>query len=235
MRSSAVFFAALAWTAPSAAQGVRPPAHEWHPVFDPAVQAPTNALELGARLGCGAAFGDVRTGVPRYNLGALGGTAEIGLGYRATPELMLGTYAQGAFYGTGTGTTTNQRPNIFGTLFGVEATLHTRPRRALDPWLALGTGWRTHWTTFPGQSTTIRHGWEIARAQIGLDFRATPQIAISPVLGADVSIFLYESPPGVADFRAIPGRLNSFVFAGFVGHFDFGGETPRAGTTFAGL
>jgi len=46
------------------------------------------------------------------------------------------------------------------------------------------------------------------------------------VVGADLSIFLTENAAGTDGWRAIPGRLNTFVSVGLLGRFDFVEERP---------
>jgi hypothetical protein len=65
------------------------------------------------------------------------------------------------------------------------------------------------------------HGWEIARLQVGVDYRLNRSIAVSPVLGADLTTFFTQATPASSSFTNISSpSVDAFVFAGLQGRFD---------------
>jgi len=60
--------------------------------------------------------------------------------------------------------------------------------------------------------------------QLGVDFRITPAIAITPVIGASASMFLVDDAAMESSFTAVQDhRLNLYGFTGVLGRFDLGG------------
>ena len=65
------------------------------------------------------------------------------------------------------------------------------------------------------------NGWEIARLQVGVDYRLDRAIAIAPVVGIDMTTFLTQSTSGGSGWQNISNpTVNSFLFAGVQGRFD---------------
>jgi hypothetical protein len=158
---------------------------------------------------------------------AAGGQLEVDFGYRLTPELMIGLFGTASKYGSRAGLPTGNATS--SASIGAQAGWHFRPLHGLDPWLTLGSAWRGYWEHVgTGLGTNSFGGWEIARVQVGLDARLNDRLAIAPVLGADVNMFISESAAGTLGYRAIPGHLNTFVFAGVAGRFDIGPSTSTA-------
>jgi hypothetical protein len=78
----------------------------------------------------------------------------------------------------------------------------------------------------------LHHGLQLARAQVGLDVRVSRDVAIGPMIGGDIDLFIWRNPEGAAGNAAIPDKeLSTFVFAGVQGRFDVGGtRVERTGT-----
>ncbi len=185
---------------------------------EPPPPAPVGAhggvAELGVNFGFVDAFGDVSTQTPAHQRTAgFGGTIELDAGWRLSAPLALGVF--------GFGTQLSQTPaapwsaDVYEAGAGVAATWHIRPSATdYDPWIAIGSGWRAQWLAYLSDSTTTQHGVEMLRARVGVDLRASPSVALSPVLGASLSTFLVEEVQGGA-WRAISSpAVNTFVFAG---------------------
>jgi hypothetical protein len=80
--------------------------------------------------------------------------------------------------------------------------------------------------------TTLVHGFELGDLKVGLDLRLNEGIAVSPMIGADVNLFLWEDSNGVN--RALSkGAVATFVFAGIQGRFDAGSTSTGYTTTTA--
>jgi hypothetical protein len=156
-----------------------------------------NHLGLGSVGGAPARLQDLSGG---------GTTLEIGLGYRLKPAWVLGVYATGSRFAGHDAS--GVEASVLSSSAGVQVTWHARPDMFVDPWLALGTGWRAMWLNGDvGRGTS--HGLDLARVQAGLDFRLLSSFALAPVIGADWSAELWSDPP-------VPGRtgVNAFLFAG---------------------
>jgi hypothetical protein len=179
-----------------------------------------NAVELTVATGYAQGFGDIGTNRPTLNdVGLAGGAAQIGVGYRLIPHLSLGIYGSGAMFSRGD--QVDNSTNLYSAAAGAEATWHFLPSGSeFAPWVSLGTGWRGYWL-HDDRGTTALHGLEMGKLQLGVDYRMTSAVAISPVVGGDLSIFLTESNPGSRSFSNITDpKVNSFVFAGVLGRFD---------------
>jgi peptidoglycan-associated lipoprotein len=121
-----------------------------------------------------------------------------------------------------------------GVTAGIAATYHFDPYTRLDPWLELGTGYRMLWedARLPA-SNLLSHGFELARARVGIDVRVSPEVAIAPVVGADLNVFTFQdwtTSSNIAD-----PRLSTFVFGGLQGRFDFGPSVGGASLAAAPL
>jgi hypothetical protein len=65
---------------------------------------------------------------------------------------------------------------------------------------------------------------------LGVDCRVDRAIAISPVVGADLTTFFTQSTPATQSFTKIDRpTVNAFVFAGLQGRFDI--PTTAAGSS----
>jgi len=181
----------------------------------------SDALEIGAALGASAGFGDVADGRPSLNdTGVTGPSYELDVGYRFSPQFMLGVYGTGSNFFK-----SDSLPDgatIFSASAGIHANWHFIPQGDFDPWVGLGTGGRGYWISYD-QGTTSRLGLDIVRAQAGFDYRVEPHFTLSPLLGASVSTLLREKLVGQQDFQNIASpNVNTYVFAGIMGRFDIG-------------
>src|SRR5215471_16860517 len=147
----------------------------------------SNALELTIGTGYAQGFGDIGTNLPKLtDVGQPGGAVQVGVGYRVIPELTLGLYGAGAMFSRGDQVDTST--NLYSASAGVQGDWHFLPSASqFDPWVSLGTGWRGYWL-HNDQGTTALHGLELAKLQLGVDYRVAHTIAISPVVGADLSM-----------------------------------------------
>jgi hypothetical protein len=188
----------------------------------------THAVELTVGTGYAQGFGDVGSGVPKLtDMGQAGGAVQVGVGYRLIPQLTLGVYGAGAMFSRSDQIDTSS--NLYSASAGVQADWHFLPsRHEFDPWVSLGAGWRGYWIN-ADQGTTSLHGLQLAKLQVGVDYRVAPAISISPVVGADMSMFLTESTPGSNGYRNIANpNVNTFLFAGLMGRFDIPTESSES-------
>jgi hypothetical protein len=191
--------------------------------------AATRNLELTIGMGYAQGFGDVGANqLSLTDVATAGGALQAGVAYRIVPQLSLGVYGSGEAFGRGDQVDTST--NVYSATAGVEAAWHFIPAASeLDPWVSLGSGWRGHWL-HANQGETSTQGWQIARLQVGLDYRIDKQVAIAPVVGVDVTTFFTQNQPGSGGYQNIESpKANAFVFAGVQGRFDIpvGSDSSR--------
>jgi hypothetical protein len=180
----------------------------------------TSAVELTIGTGYAQGFGDIGANRPTLtDVAQPGGAVQIGVGYRVVPQLTLGIYGAGSMFSRGDQVDTST--NLYSAAAGAQADWHFLPaEHQFDPWVSLGTGWRGYWI-HGDQGTTSLHGLELAKLQVGVDYRLGRAVAISPLIGADLSMFLTESSPSSPTFSNVTDpKVNTFVFAGLLGRFD---------------
>lgn len=194
------------------------------------VRAPTNAFEIQANTGYSQGFGPqigATRGSPTSGLGGAGMGVGVGFAYRATPRSSLGIVGS---YGQQQGTAGSQ---VRGATAGLDATYHANPFQRIDPFLSVGTGYRMLWEQASGDDKTIpdtfTHGFQLARAAVGVDVRLTDDVAIAPTVGGDVNMFLWRNA-GSGNQMIDNPKVNAFLFAGVAGRFDMGGSRLRPPT-----
>jgi len=193
------------------------------------LSAAGRSVELTIGTGYAQGLGNVATGQSALtDVGTAGGAVEASVGYRLIPQLALGVYGSGAMFGRAD--QVDSSANLYSATAGVQADWHFLPAaHEFDPWVSLGTGWRGYWIS-ADQGTTSIQGLEMARLRVGVDYRLTPAVAVSPVIGADMSLFLSQSTPASnGSFSAISSpEVNTFVFAGVLGRFDVPTASDRS-------
>jgi len=191
--------------------------------FDHAVGAPRNALELGVAAGYSQGGGNLGGGMRKLeDIAGPGGAVELDVGYRLTPNLSLGAYGTFAKYATGD--YVDDSNDVFGATAGIQAALHFRPARSVDPWVSLATGWKGLWIDPSAGKATSLQGLELARVQLGVDYRISKDVAIAPVIGGSVGMFVSQDSAMTNDYTEISDKEVNFTgFAGVAGRFDVGG------------
>jgi hypothetical protein len=156
------------------------------------------------------------------HLAGNGGALRLEVGWRIDPRWMVGCYQEGALFDAGHEGT----DGMTASAAGVQAQFHARPFAALDPWVGLGFGWRGIWIDH-GMGTHAMQGLDLARLQVGVDYRVSPRFSVAPVLGVAATELLKEKRPGAGSYSSISDRkVSAFVFAGLSGRMDiFGGST----------
>jgi hypothetical protein len=185
--------------------------------FEQALPAPTNAIELKVGTGYTQGFGRIAPdrGVPDVAGPGIG--VGVDADYRAAPRWSLGL--EGEYQEFQSARNLAAR----GAAANVGFTYHTAPSLRGDPFVRLGAGYRLLWDVSPpGEPTTLRHGFELAKATVGYDIRLSSGIALAPQIGADVNLFLWQDRNGVNRALSSP-QVGTFVFAGLQGRFDIGG------------
>jgi outer membrane protein OmpA-like peptidoglycan-associated protein len=65
--------------------------------------------------------------------------------------------------------------------------------------------------------------FELLAAKVGYDVRVSEDVAIAPVLGADLNMFVWENPSNSSSGVMSTAQVGTFVYAGLQGRFDVGG------------
>jgi hypothetical protein len=195
--------------------------------------APKQAFELDVETGYSQGFGglDARPNAAMATVARGGLGVGIGLGFRATPEFSIaGTFQ---YQELAAAPEQPQGTRVRGAGVGVEGKLHVRPYDRIDPWVGLGTGYRMLWIVPEGPGNNeLNHGLELARAKVGLDIRVSRDVALGPVIGGGVNLFLWRNPEGPVGNTVIPDKkVSTFLFAGVQGRFDIGGQRVERTST----
>jgi hypothetical protein len=184
---------------------------------------PDRTFEIA--VGTGYAQGGGKLGGTLGNLEDIAGpgaAVEVDVGYRIIPQLTVGVY--GTLAKSQHGDLIDSSTDVLGATAGVQAAWHFRPQVSIDPWVSLGGGWRALWLDPAAGKVTSLQGLDVARLQLGVDYRVTKEIAIAPVIGGSVSLFVSQDSPMTTGYTAIPDKKVNFTgFVGLSGRFDFGG------------
>jgi outer membrane protein W len=185
------------------------------------VRAPDKALELGVSAGYTQGFGSI-TPDRRVSAGP-GGAIGASVGYRINPHWSVG--ATGQYQGYGASGASASAATLRGATVDVHGTYHLSPYSRLDPYVNLGSGYRLFAESPAGNApTTLTHSLELGKIAVGLDVRSTESVAISPVVGLDLNLFILRAGGAPAPAAATGNQsVSAFVFAGVEGRFDLGG------------
>jgi hypothetical protein len=182
-------------------------------------------LELAVGTGYTRGLGRAAGNMPGLqHLAGDGGALRLELGWRLDPSWSIGCYQEGSLFASGHEGT----DGMTSSAAGVQGQLHLRPFAALDPWIGVGFGWRGLWLDH-GMGTHAMQGLDLARVQLGLDYRVSPRFSLAPVLGVSATEILKEKRPGATSYSNVSDRkVSAFVFAGLSGRIDLlGGASPR--------
>ncbi|MDP9002830.1 MAG: autotransporter domain-containing protein, partial [Myxococcota bacterium] len=185
------------------------------------VEPPRRAFELTLGTGYTQGFGMLHEGVGMPSVATEGVALNVGLGYRIDPHWMVGVAGEYQELNA------QRAASVRGVATGIQAAYHFTPYDRLDPWVALGAGYRWLWErhNVPA-SVTVTNGLQMARLTLGLDLRASRGFAIAPVIGGDLNLFLSQGDQAIQD-----PRVSTFVYAGLQGRFDIGGQREPEGVT----
>ncbi|NUO51542.1 MAG: hypothetical protein HOV80_22020 [Polyangiaceae bacterium] len=185
--------------------------------------APKNSFELGLQGGYAQPFGDLFKGVRISDLADAGGEVAVDLGWRATPLFMLGATLRYNEQTVDDNFAPGSELDIRGFTAAIQGTFHIMPYSVADPYVTVGTGTRSMFLSPDnGSTSTVYQGWEIIRAQLGLDFRVARDFSMGPNAGAAMNMFFWQN--NVDDAVIDDPRPNVFVFAGVAGRFQIGGS-----------
>jgi hypothetical protein len=183
--------------------------------------APSNSFELRFGTGYTQGFGNIQPGDSINSVAGAGIGLGIDLDYRIDPRMSAGLESQYQEFAT------RNNGGSRGLALNVGVTAHGSPDRAGDPWLRLGTGYRMLWDVHPNGAlgtTIMYHGIDVATLKVGYDFRPSADVAIAPVVGADLQTFIWRDAATLS-----PAQVGTFIYAGIQGRFDT--NVPSSGGT----
>lgn len=174
-------------------------------------------LEISVGTGYTRGIGPAGGMMPELqHLAGNGGALRLEVGWRIDPRWLVGAYWEGARFAHGHEGT----DGMTGGAAGVQAQLHVLPAARLDPWVGLGAGWRGLWLDH-GRGTHAMQGLDIARVQVGVDYRVSRGLSVAPTVGVALTELLSEKRPGATSYMDIEDRkVGTFVFAGVTGRMD---------------
>jgi hypothetical protein len=202
--------------------------------FQKQMAAPMGAFEIGVSGLYNQGFGNLTRGGFNNRVQDTAGAgvgAELDLNWRAAPAFSVGLYGTGTEFDRDTRLLTGT--NVRSVTGGVQGTWYMRPYNMVDPWVSLGSGYRGYWVVPEVGGITSRHGWQIARVQVGVDLRATRQVSVGPFIGGSVDTFFTEKLPGGSYHNLNGPPVAGFIEAGLVGRFDLGGRYVAPASTIA--
>ncbi len=190
-------------------------AQEKKSYFEEPLLAPAKALEIVVGSGYTQGFGSMQQGVNIGNVITPGFAVDLGIGYRIDPHWAVGIVGQYQEFNAERASTAR------GFTPGIAATYHVSPYTRTDPWIQLGTGYRLLWENQQEPSPNLlTHGFELAKLTIGVDIRVDKDVAIAPVVGADLTLPLWQSVNGATSQSMTNPTVSTFVFAGLQARFD---------------
>jgi hypothetical protein len=186
------------------------------------MRAPRGAIEIGAQVGYTQGFGTLRQGAGVRDVAGAGLGIGADVGVRVTPTFSIS--AGGQFQSFNADEALALGTAVRGASVGADATFHIAPFGRADPWVSIGGGYRMLWEVPQGaEPTTLTHGLQLGRIQVGVDLRPSENVAVAPVIGADLDTFLWQKSTGAENAKLITPGLSAYVFAGVRGRFDVGG------------
>jgi hypothetical protein len=208
-------------TAHADVESLNPDAFDLSGALDRPLAPSRSAVEVAIGAGYTQGVGGAGSAGSVQDVTGPGGSLELHIGYRVTPQFALGGYATVARFRHGEMFSDGSR--VSGATAGVQAVWHARASRSVDPWIGLGAGWRGLWISPKDMTASSVHGVELARLQLGIDYRFSRWFAIAPTIGVSASLFLREGVEMATELsRVRDNRLNLYGFTGVLGRFDIG-------------
>jgi hypothetical protein len=212
---------AVAGDASADSESLNPDAFDLSGALDRPVPPTRGRLEIGVAGGYTQGAGGAGMIGNIEDVAGPGGTVELQLGYRASPQFSAGLYGAVARFRHGDAIGDGSRAS--GATAGVQVVFHNSDTRSIDPWVSVGVGWRGLWVNRIGAPASSMQGIELLRLQLGIDYRLSPRFAVAPAISASLSMFLVENAVMPGDFTVVQDkRLNLYGFAGVLGRFDLG-------------
>jgi outer membrane protein len=186
------------------------------------------AIEIGARAGFAAPFGNVegRNGDSLDQTIRYAAPLWVDLGVRPFPLLLVGLYATFApgWTGDALAATCGTCSTDFAR-FGAQAHLHPLPQSRWDPWVGAGAGYE--WLRInASQGGLTANGWELVNVQAGLDLRLAPAVLAGPFVALSLGQYDESSPSNLGHTPFADKALHQWLVLGVRGAFDWSVGVP---------
>lgn len=160
------------------------------------VKAPSNTLELGARLGYSLPAGSTAENQSLSDGFSGQLPVQIDVGYRINPHFYVGAYGQLGYAFPKSDCASGASCSGLDTRVGISAQYHILPEAKFDPWVGVGTGYE--WLTAKvsqgdASASETAHGFEFVNLQLGGDYRVSNQFAIGPFASLSLGQFSKQS------------------------------------------
>jgi len=185
--------------------------------------APSKALEISVSGGYTQGFGDLSCEQGLGDVAGAGAGLGLNLSYRISPMFSVGIATQGQAFAPNKDL--GPGAQVYGLTAGLDATMHLAPYSEVDPFISVGMGYRSLWSLLEGPQNDVQtHGFQLARLNVGVDMRVSKDVAVGPMIGADLTTFAWRNPIGEEPNERIRGMsVSTFLYAGLQGRFDVGG------------
>jgi hypothetical protein len=185
--------------------------------------APTEAFELRLAGVYTQGFGNFSPNLGLPSVAGAGVGGNLDLAYRMTPHASVGVSGQYAEFSSENNTAAR------GVVGNIGITYHGAPYQRADPWLRFGAGYRLLWSVNQFVNsvegpTVLVHGFELGALNLGYDLRLSEGVAIAPMIGVDLNLFIWDRVAGV-NHALSSAQVGTFVFAGIQARFDAGPTT----------
>jgi hypothetical protein len=185
--------------------------------------APTQAFELRLAGVYTQGFGNFSPNLGLPSVAGAGVGGNLDLAYRMTPHASVGVSGQYAEFSS------ENNAAARGVVGNIGITYHGAPYQRADPWLRFGAGYRLLWSVHPFENlaegpTVLVHGFELGALNLGYDLRLSEGVAIAPMIGVDLNLFIWDRVAGVSHALS-SAQVGTFVFAGVQARFDAGSSS----------
>ena len=197
-------------------------------------QSELSGIELGVRVGYGLPLGNAYgvAGLPNAKLSDLiGGMIPFwaDVGYRIDPNWYVGGFFQFSIglvpssLCSGIGCSENE------LRFGLNVHYHFLPAGTFDPWVGIGAGYEILNISASNLGVSVSgvsastNGWEFGNAQLGLDYKFSPEFGVGPFVTFTVAQFANASASvqGISVSQSIANKtIHEWLIFGLRGVFD---------------
>ena len=209
------------------------------PATGPGASGPSevHGFELGLRVGYGLPLGaafQLPTGATTQNVNwsdLISGMIPFwaDLGYRINPNWYVGGFFQ---FGLGFVPSNACSPGVSCSAndlrFGLNVHYHFLPEGPVDPWFGLGAAyeiWNLSGSGAGVSGSSSLRGFEFGNAQLGADYKVSPEFGIGPFVTFSVAQFsdASASSGGLSLSGAIQNKsIHEWLIFGLRGVYDFG-------------
>lgn len=194
-------------------------------------QSELSGIELGVRVGYGLPLGSAYgfPGQPNTKLsdlisGMIPFWADVG--YRIDPNWYVGGFFQFGLGFVPSGSCPGISCSENDLRFGLNVHYHFLPAATFDPWVGIGAGyeiWNFSASSGGVSGSASTNGWEFGNAQLGLDYKFSPEFGVGPFVTFTVAQFANASASvqGISISQSITNKtLHEWLIFGLRGVFD---------------